>query len=104
MEAEPDFHCLASALYGALMQLAHRLGQCLAHLYQPPKVGLFIIGFHVPHVHVHVVPLYAMADMTAEAFERVQRTSPAGAILVDSAEQIRRALAGMEDDDTPGQG
>ena len=82
---EPDFHRLASALYGALMQLAHRLGKCLAHLYQPPKVGLFVIGFHVPHVHVHVVPLYAMADMTAEAFERVQRTSPAGAVLVDSA-------------------
>ncbi len=98
---EPDFHRLASALYGALMQRAHRLGKCLAHLYQPPKVGLFVIGFHVPHVHVHVVPLYAMADMTAEAFERAQRTSPAGAILVDSAEQIRQALAGMEDDDTP---
>ena len=58
---EPDFYRLASALYGALMHLAHRLGKCLAHLYQPPKVGLFVIGFHVPHVHVHVVPLYAMA-------------------------------------------
>ena len=92
---EPDFHRLASELYGALMQLAHRLGKCLAHIYQPPKVGLFVIGFHVPHVHVHVVPLYAMADMTAEAFERAQRTSPAVAVLVDSAEQIRQALAVM---------
>jgi len=99
---EPDFHRLASALYGTLMQLAHRLGQCLAHLYQPPKVGLFVIGFHVPHVHVHVVPLYAMADMTAEAFERAQRTSPAGALLVDSAAQIRQALAVIDDAATPG--
>ena len=73
-------------------------------LYQPPKVGLFGIGFHVPHVHVHVVPLYAMADMTAEAFERAQRTSPAVAVLVDSAAQIRHALAVMEDDDTPASG
>jgi histidine triad (HIT) family protein len=64
---ESDFHRLASALYGALMQLAHRLGKCLAHLYQPPKVGLFVIGFHVPHVHhVHVVPLYAMAPPLGE--------------------------------------
>ena len=101
---EPDFHRLASALYGALMQRAHRLGKCLAHLYQPPKVGLFVIGFHVPHVHVHVVPLYAMADMTAEAFDRAQRTSPAAAVLVDSSEQIRQALAVMEDDDTPASG
>jgi diadenosine tetraphosphate (Ap4A) HIT family hydrolase len=61
-------------------------------------VGLFVIGFHVPHVHVHVVPLYAMADMTAEAFERAQRTAPAGAVLVDSAAQIRHALAAMEDE------
>ena len=97
---EPDFHRLASALYGALMQLARRLGKCLAHLYQPPKVGLFVIGFHVPHVHVHVVPLYAIADMTAEAFESAQRTSPAAAVLVASAAQIRQALAGMADDDT----
>jgi hypothetical protein len=49
--------------------------------------------------HVHVVPLYAMADTTAEAFARTQRTSPA-AVLVDSYEQICHALAGMEDDDT----
>jgi histidine triad (HIT) family protein len=97
---EPDFHRLAAELYGALMQLAHRLGQCLAHLYQPPKVGLFVIGFHVPHVHVHVVPLYTMADMTTDAFERAQRTSPAAAVLVDSAEQIRQALAALAEDDT----
>jgi len=98
---ESDFHRLASTLYGALMQLAHRLGKCLAHLYQPPKVGLFGIGFHVSHVHVHVVPLYAMADMTAEAFERAQRTSPAAAVLVASAAQIRQALAVMAEDDPP---
>jgi hypothetical protein len=36
-----------------------------------------------------------MADMSAEAFERAQRTSPAVAVLVDSAEQIRQALAVM---------
>jgi diadenosine tetraphosphate (Ap4A) HIT family hydrolase len=83
------------------MQLAQRLGQCLVHLYQPPKVGLFVIGFHVPHVHVHVMPLYAMTDMTAEAFERAQRTSLAVASLVDSAAQIRHTLAGMAEDDTP---
>ena len=101
---EPDFHRLASALLARRHALAHRLGKCLAHLYQPPKVGLFVIGFHVPHVHVHVVPLYAMADMTAEAFERAQRTSPAVAVLVASAAQIRHALAVMEDDDTPASG
>ena len=71
------------------------------HLYQPPKVGLFVMGFHVPHVHVHVVPLYAMADMTTEALDRAQRTAPAIAVLVDSSEQIRQALAVMEDDNTP---
>jgi histidine triad (HIT) family protein len=98
---EADFHRLASDLYGALMQLAQRLGKCLAHLYQPPKVGLFVIGFHVPHVHVHVVPLYTMADMTAEAFERTQRTAPAAAGLVDSSAQIRQALAVMAANDPP---
>jgi hypothetical protein len=35
------------------------------------------------------VPLYAMADMTADAFARAQRMALAAAVLVDSAEQMR---------------
>jgi diadenosine tetraphosphate (Ap4A) HIT family hydrolase len=86
------------------MHTAHRLAQCLAQVYQPPKVGRFIAGFHVPHTHVHVVPLYAMQDLTAEAIQRAMRTPPASDALADSSRQIRQALSVMEGDTSQGQG
>jgi histidine triad (HIT) family protein len=92
---EPDFYRLTPELYLAAMHTAQRLGRCLARLYQPPKVGLFIAGFHVPHVHVHVVPLYAMQDLTAESLQRAMRTPPAPQRLVESCQQIRQTLAGL---------
>jgi histidine triad (HIT) family protein len=101
---EPDFYRLTPALYIHVMHTAHRLAQCLAQVYQPPKVGLFIAGFHVPHAHVHVVPLYAMQDLTAEAIQRAMRTPPALDALADSSRQIRQVLAVMEGGTSQGQG
>ncbi len=90
---EPDFHRLDDDDYGHLMRIAKRLAQCLERLYYPPKVGLFLVGFHVPHVHVHVVPLYAMQDLTLEALERAMQTPPVQELLVHSWQRLREALA-----------
>jgi diadenosine tetraphosphate (Ap4A) HIT family hydrolase len=53
------------------------------------RVGVAVEGFSVPHVHVHIVPLYAFDDL-----------DPSRARALDAAEAdrlhalIRRALAG----------
>ncbi len=37
-----------------LFALAHRVGNAIRRVLGPPRVGLIVAGFEVPHVHVHV--------------------------------------------------
>jgi histidine triad (HIT) family protein len=46
-------------------------------VWQPPRVGLIVAGFEVPHLHVHVFPA---ASMAAFDFANAARS-------VDAAEQ-----------------
>ncbi len=90
---EPDLHRLDDRTYVVVMQAGKRLAEALAALFEPPKVGLFVIGFHVPHVHVHVVPLYAIEDFTADAIQLAMRTPPAPGALEETCQRIRETLA-----------
>ncbi len=92
---EPDFHRLDNDLYLSIMQTSKRLAQVLGTLFKPPKVGQFIIGFHVPHVHVHVVPLYHIDDFTTEAFQQALRTQPDPDLLLETHQCIRQALQAL---------
>ncbi len=89
---EPDVHRLDDPTYLSVMKTAKRLAEVLASLFAPPKVGLFVIGFHVPHVHVHVVPLYSIDDFTADAIKLAMRTRPDEMILAETCERIRQSL------------
>ena len=89
---EPDFHRLDEPTYMAVMQASKRLAAALAELYAPPKVGLFVIGFHVPHVHVHVAPLYAIDDFSADAIKLAMRTQPDETRLAEACRRIRERL------------
>ncbi len=89
---EPDVYRLDERRYLAVMKAAKRLAEVQAALFAPPKVGLFTIGFHVPHVHVHVVPLYSIDDFTADAIKLAMRTRPDEAMLADTGRRIRQGL------------
>jgi histidine triad (HIT) family protein len=86
---EPDVHRLDDDMYLAVMKTGKRLAEVLAELFEPPKVGLFVIGFHVPHVHVHVVPLYSIDDFTADAIKLAMRTRPDERALAETCRRIR---------------
>jgi histidine triad (HIT) family protein len=71
-----------------LMRVAHAVGAAQQQAFSPARIGLVIAGFEVPHAHVHVVPIDAMAqldfanvatDVTDEAFD-------------DAASKLRAAL------------
>ena len=51
--------------YDAVMRLAQQVGKAIAAEWNPPKVGLAVIGFDVAHAHVHVVPLIEISDITS---------------------------------------
>jgi histidine triad (HIT) family protein len=65
------------ALVSHLTTVAHAIGVAQSGIWQPPRVGLIVAGFEVPHLHVHVFPAW---DMGAFDFGNAATT-------VDAAEQ-----------------
>jgi histidine triad (HIT) family protein len=76
VDADPD-------LAAHLNRVAHVVAQAVQRVWDPPRVGLIIAGFEVPHLHVHVFPAW---DMAAFNFANAARS-------VDAAEQDRHAEA-----------
>ncbi len=74
VDAEPD-------LAAHLNTVAHAVGRAVAQVWAPPRVGLVIAGFEVPHLHLHVFPAW---DMTAFDFA-------SAATVIDGAEQDAHA-------------
>jgi diadenosine tetraphosphate (Ap4A) HIT family hydrolase len=70
-------------LLGHLTAVAQAVGVAVREVWAPPRVGLLVAGFEVPHLHVHVFPA---ADMAAFDFANAART-------VDPGEQDRHAHA-----------
>ncbi len=54
---------LPSATATHLMGVAHAVGTAQRAVFDPPRIGLMIAGFEVPHTHVHVLPIASMADL-----------------------------------------
>lgn len=75
-----------------LVGVARTLGKAQQRAFQPVKVGLMAAGLEVPHVHLHVVPLYDVRDLD---FGRADR-NPDPAALDEAAEKIRQALRDLE--------
>ena len=50
--------------YLGLMQFARKVGLAIEKTLVCNRVGMSVIGLEVPHVHVHLVPLNEMKDMS----------------------------------------
>ncbi len=51
-------------LYLKLMQFSRKVGIALEKTIPCKRVGMAVIGLEVPHVHVHLIPLNDMKEMT----------------------------------------
>jgi histidine triad (HIT) family protein len=71
-----------------LMTVAHAVGNAQMRVFSPPRIGLMIAGFEVPHVHIHVMPVHSMQQFD---FSRAD-TSPDPARLDRDADEVRAAL------------
>jgi histidine triad (HIT) family protein len=65
------------ALLAHLTGVARAVGAAVRAVWSPPRVGLVVAGFEVPHLHVHVFPAWGMG-----AFDFAT-----AATAVDAAEQ-----------------
>ena len=50
--------------YMELMAFSRRIGLALEKTIDCNRVGIAVIGLEVPHVHVHLIPIKEMRDMT----------------------------------------
>lgn len=50
--------------YLALMAFSHDVAQALEKTVICKRVGIAVVGLEVPHVHVHLIPLNMMDEMT----------------------------------------
>jgi diadenosine tetraphosphate (Ap4A) HIT family hydrolase len=79
---------LDPALWRRCAEVSQLVGQAIARAFDPPRVGQMIAGFEVPHVHVHVLQIAELGDLS---FARAAR-DPDPAQLQAAAEAIRMAL------------
>ncbi len=66
-----DWQDLPGETWQEMMLLAQEVGKVIKTLYNPPKVGLSAVGFEVPHVHIHVLSLFDIADLDHNKAHRV---------------------------------
>ena len=71
------------ALVAHLTTVAHAVGAAISAVWAPPRIGLMVAGFEVPHLHLHVFGASSMAEFD---FANAART-------VDPAEQDKHAAA-----------
>ncbi|MCD5384427.1 MAG: HIT family protein [Candidatus Pacebacteria bacterium] len=60
--------------YSKMMLTVKMLQSKLSEVFSPPKVGMFVSGWDVPHAHVHVVPMFNSKDITSKPL--LEKTSP----------------------------
>jgi len=71
-----------------LTLVAQSVGKAIQRAFSPVKVGMMIAGLEVPHVHLHVTPIWNLDDLS---FRNAQHdVDPAE--LDDAAAKIRQAL------------
>lgn len=82
---------LEPELNGHLMRVAQSVGQAIQRGFEPVRVGMIVAGLEVPHVHLHVIPIDALGDLS---FAKAD-PSPRPEDLDAAAETIRRHLRAL---------
>ncbi|MGH0037174.1 MAG: HIT family protein [Myxococcota bacterium] len=77
---------------GELMTHLGHVSQCVGRAiekaFQPERVGMMIAGLEVPHLHIHVTPIWGMRDLDFAKADPKARPEDLDA----AAEKIRAAL------------
>jgi len=69
-----------------LFDVAQTISSAIAAAFDPERVGLMIAGLEVPHLHIHLVPIFGVHDLdfanAAKSVDPADLESAAGAIRV----------------------
>jgi histidine triad (HIT) family protein len=78
---------LEEPLYSKIFQAAKQLSEPLKEATCAKRIGIAVEGFSVPHVHLHLVPLYNVAELDPHR-QIKQKASE----LAEMAEKIRKEI------------
>lgn len=81
LNASPD-------LMAHLLDVSRSIGNAIQRAYDPEKVGLMLAGLEVPHLHIHLLPIDDLRDLSFENAEQ----DPDPAAMDEAAGKVRRAL------------
>ncbi|MET8976905.1 HIT family protein [Streptomyces sp. NPDC004539] len=70
------------------VSVAQKIGRAVQLAWDAPRAGLIVAGFEVPHMHIHVAPVWEMGDFDFTKAEVEKDESK----LDDAADRIRAAL------------
>ena len=76
-------------LLAHLTAVAKRIGEAQKAAFDCERIGLLIVGYEVPHMHIHVLPTNSMDDF--DISDRAPMQTPEQ--LEAPAEKIRQALS-----------
>lgn len=88
------FQDLAEADHDAVMRLARRVARGMMRELKPMRVGLAVLGFDVPHAHVHLVPMRGPGELAKAAQMDSRPPAPTTETLAAMALRLRNALEG----------
>ena len=76
-------------LLAHLTAVAKRIGEAQKRAFDCERIGLLVVGYEVPHLHIHVLPTNSMDDF--DISDRAPMQTPGQ--LEAPAEKIRQALS-----------
>lgn len=76
-------------LLAHLTAVAKRIGEAQKRAFDCERIGLLVVGYEVPHLHIHVLPTNSMDDF--DISDRAPMQTPEQ--LEAPAEKIRQALS-----------
>jgi histidine triad (HIT) family protein len=79
---------LDEPLYSEIFRAAKELSHQIKKATNAKRVGIAVEGFSVPHVHLHLIPLYNVSELDPH-----RHIKQSDAELAQMAEKIRAAIA-----------
>ena len=74
--------------YGDLFTAARQVAPAIAKVTKAPRVGMVVEGFGVPHVHLHLVPIYHGNELDPHRAHQVSEE-----FLVEMQGKLKAALS-----------
>lgn len=88
-----SFYELEEGAFVDAMRVARLLSKNIMRAVKPKRVGLAIIGWDVPHTHIHVVPMNDYFDITSKVRMEEKLGNPSPDELEAIAQKIKEAIS-----------